>query len=56
MVLDNYHNNYDDIVKHQLKTFSKLDLVRFSNYLHLYIGYCYIYINGKGELNLFPCN
>jgi len=54
MILDNYHNGYDDTVKHQLKTISKIDLVRFVNYLHIYIGNIYVDINGKGELDLFP--
>ncbi len=55
MILDNHRDEYDDIVKHQLKTLSKIDLIRFVNYLHQYIGNLYIDINGEGELNLFSC-
>jgi hypothetical protein len=55
MILDNHHNNYDEVVKHQLKTLSKFDLIRFVNYLHLYIGNLYVDINGNNELNLFSC-
>ena len=53
MTIDNYINGNISIVKYQLSLFSKLDLIRFANYLRFFYGTIYIDINGNKELCLF---
>lgn len=53
MTIENYYQNYEEIVKHQLNRYSKSDLIRFTNYLVKYHNTLYVDINEKGELYLF---
>ena len=39
----------------KLNNLSKWDLIRFVNYLHLYIGKVFVDVNDKGRLELFDC-
>jgi hypothetical protein len=53
MVINNHIAGYSDIVKYQINSFSKLDLIRFTNYLRWFIPRLYIDINGKYQFDLF---
>lgn len=53
LTIKNYYAGYGAKVKSQLRAFSKIDLIRFVNYLAMYHNGVYIDINGAGDLHLF---
>jgi len=52
-IVENYINDNITDCKTSISKLSKLDLIRFVNYLHYFVGSLYLDVNGAGELNLF---
>ncbi len=52
-IIENHINGNIIDCKAAIKKLNKLDLIRFVNHLHRYVGTLYIDVNGSGELDLF---